>query len=197
LDQPTTQNADYAHRLARIEGGWWRRWIDPQIPYRYNLRRLRPGFTLDIGAGIGRNLLHLDGNGIGLDHNEEGVRLMRSRGLRAFNPAGFLQSGFAQPGLFDSLLFAHVLEHMTRDQARALVQTHLPYLKKGGRVIVVTPQEAGYQSDATHVTFLDSDATSQVLRALGLKIEKAYSFPFPRFFGKFFTHNEFVVVGRA
>ena len=32
--------------------------------------------------------------------------------------------------------------------------------------------------------------------ALGLTVEKQYSFPFPRFAGKVFTYNEFVTVAR-
>ena len=48
--------------------------------YRWNLRRLDLGFTLEIGCGIGRNLEHLDGNGIGIDHNEEAVRIAHTGG---------------------------------------------------------------------------------------------------------------------
>jgi hypothetical protein len=38
----------------------------------------------DVGCGLGRNLGHLDGNGVGVDHNAESVAIAQSRGLRAF-----------------------------------------------------------------------------------------------------------------
>src|SRR4051794_27828148 len=80
-DPMSTEDAAYAYRLARLETVWWKRWLDVQRPYRWNLRRLEPGFTLDIGCGLGRNLSHLGGDGVGIDHNEESVATARARGL--------------------------------------------------------------------------------------------------------------------
>ena len=53
---PHTRGADYAERLETLETARWKRVLDVQAPYRWNLRRLGLGFTLDIGCGIGRNL---------------------------------------------------------------------------------------------------------------------------------------------
>jgi hypothetical protein len=70
-DPTTTTGTAYARRLQRLagRGGAARRLVDPQRPYRWNLRRHQPGFVLDIGCGIGRNLEHVDGHGVGIDHN--------------------------------------------------------------------------------------------------------------------------------
>jgi hypothetical protein len=38
--------------------------------------------------------------------------------------------------------------------------------------------------------------TADMATALGLAVEKQYSFPFPRAAGKIFTYNEFVTVTR-
>ena len=113
-DPTTTTDSAYAQRLQRLSsrGGLARRLVDPQRPYRWNLRRHRPGFVLEIGCGIGRNLEHLDGHGVGIDHNEACVAACRERGLNAFTPDEFAQSPYAVDAGFDSLLFAHVLEHM-------------------------------------------------------------------------------------
>lgn len=194
MNKPSTQTADYAFRLARLQGAGLRRWIDVQAPYRYHLRRLALGFTLDIGAGIGRNLLHLGKEGVGVDHNEEGVRQMKERGLVAYTPAGFSESPYARAGRFDSLLLAHVIEHMTIEEAKSLIAHYLPFLKKGGQVVLITPQPAGFRSDPTHTTFIDGAASAELLKGQGLAIRKNYSFPFPRWVGHFFPHNEFVVV---
>src|SRR5215468_2590796 len=88
-----TEDRRYAARLIhQQEAILWKRWLDVQAPYRWNLRRLSPGFTLDIGCGIGRNLLHLAGDGVGIDHNAHSVEIARSRGLAAFTPGEFQAS---------------------------------------------------------------------------------------------------------
>lgn len=187
----------YASRLSALDNRWWRRWIDVQAPYRAHLRGLHMGFTLDVGAGVGRNLAHLGGNGVGVEISAQAVRAMRERGLRAFEPKAFLASEFAKPGLFDSLLIAHVLEHMPRPEAIRLVAENMKYVKRGGRIVLITPQEAGQRSDPTHVAFLDAKASSEILRTLGINVERTYSFPFPRYLGRIFKHNETVVIGRV
>ena len=60
-----TSSPQYAHSLQQRESATWKRWLDVQRPYRWNLRRLEPGFLLDVGYGLGRNLAHVDGQGGG------------------------------------------------------------------------------------------------------------------------------------
>jgi 2-polyprenyl-3-methyl-5-hydroxy-6-metoxy-1,4-benzoquinol methylase len=193
--EPTAEAA-YAERLQRLShrGGRLRRLIDPQRPYRWNLRRMNPGFVLDIGCGIGRNLRHLDGNGIGVDHNAECVAACRAEGLTAYVTADFPGSPDAVAGRFDSLLFAHVLEHMSAAESDALLETYLPYLRPGGKVIVITPQERGQASDETHVMLVDESVLRAQAERLQLTPISVTSFPFPRPIGKVFTYNETVAV---
>ena len=164
-----------------------------QLPYRLNIRRLHLGRTLDVGCGIGRNLAHLD-EAVGVDHNAESIEIARARGHEAYTVDEFEASPAAAPAAFDSLLFAHVLEHMTSAQGAALVETYLTYLRPGGRLCFITPQERGFASDATHVEFVDIDALRRLAARLGFSVERAYSFPFPRFAGRWFIYNEFVLV---
>lgn len=191
-----TRQREYAQRLQQQESVWWKRWLDVQAPYRWHIRRLKPGFVLDIGCGLGRHLAHLGGHGVGIDHNPHSVAAARARGLEAFTPEEFRQSPFHAPERFDSLLVSHVLEHVTRQEAVALLRAHLPLLKTGGRVILICPQEAGYRSDPSHVEFVDFAALRAIEADAGLVHVKAYSFPFPRWTGRFFRHNEFVCVGK-
>src|SRR5262245_15829440 len=192
--QSSTQDPWYTRRLLSLQGVWWKRIIDVQAPYRWNLQRLKLGFTLEIGCGIGRNLLHLAGKGIGVDHNPDTVAVARARGLRAFTPADFAASEYFCENSFDSLLFAHLLEHLTEADSSAIVRDHLWLLKPGGRIVMITPQEKGFSSDPTHLTFVDFQKLGQLAEALHLIPVAQYSFPFPRIFGRFFTHNEFVFV---
>jgi len=178
----------YADRLKKLQTPLWKRIFNVQAPYRWNLRRLNPGRTLDVGCGIGRNLAHLSGLGVGVDPNPACVEQARAAGHDAYLPEDL------PPGEFDSLLFAHVLEHV--EDPTALVQSYLPRLRMGGKVILFTPQELGYASDDTHIHFLDLDSLRRIIEACSLTVERSYSFPFPRWAGGAFRYNEFVLTAR-
>src|SRR5262249_769599 len=95
-----------------------------------------------------------------------------------------------------ALLFSHVLEHMREADARALVGRYVPRLRSGGRAVFITPQEAGFRSDPTHVEFVDIAKLRDFATSVGLVPEKDYSFPLARAVGRWFRYNEFVVIAR-
>src|SRR3984893_14576824 len=151
-----THTEAYAERLIRLQTARWKQWFDVQALYRWNIRRLDPGLTLDIGCGIGRNLQHLLGHSVGVDINEHCVRAARARGLTAFTPDEFRRRAeYNRPGRFDAILLAHVAEHFTEDQVVALLREYEALLRTGGKLILISPQEAGFKSDRTHVQLMD------------------------------------------
>lgn len=190
-----TAGRSYAERLSRLETAPWKRWLDVQRPYRWNLRRLQLGDVLDVGCGIGRNLVNL-GGGVGVDHNAESVDTARRRGLTAYTTTEFAHCPDAVERRYDTLLLAHVLEHLGTDVADDLVRAYLPYLRPGGRVLFITPQEAGFRTDDTHVRFVDTAGLREHADRLGLDVERSYSFPLPRAAGRLFPYNEFVLLAR-
>jgi SAM-dependent methyltransferase len=196
-DTDSTDSPDYAERLRRKQTLWWKRLLHVQVPYHWNLRRQGLGRTLDVGCGIGRNLGVLPPGSVGVDHNADSVALARSMGYDALTVEEFLGGELAVLGAFDGLLLAHVLEHMDRTQAVGLVGDYLRYVRPGGRVFLVCPQERGYASDPTHVWFATGVDLVGLARALGLEPERSFSFPFPRKAGKLFIYNEFCVTARV
>lgn len=193
-DGSATAGADYADRLQRLEGARWKQLLDVQAPFRWNIRRLGLGRTLDVGCGIGRNLLHLCGNGVGVDHNADAIAIARSRGLVAYTTEQFATAPEAVPAGFDSMLLAHVVEHISEPEGEALVRQYLPYVRPGGRVAFITPQEKGWTTDATHVRFVGFPELARLADTFGLTVTRQLSFPFPRPVGRVFPYNEFVVV---
>jgi 2-polyprenyl-3-methyl-5-hydroxy-6-metoxy-1,4-benzoquinol methylase len=190
----STSGEDYARRLQAKQEVWWKKALNVQAPYRWNLRRQHLGRTLDVGCGIGRNLETLDEGSVGVDHNAHAVEVARERGVTALTVAEWESSGLRQPESFDGMLLSHVIEHMGEPEAVTLLRDYLPYLRPGGRVFFVCPQERGYASDPTHVRFTTGDDLARLSRAVGLEPQPWFSFPFPRFAGKPFVYNEFCLL---
>lgn len=196
-DSPDTRSTEYAQRLRSLSGARWKQVLDVQRPYRWNLSRQQLGRTLDVGCGIGRNLLNLGSDSVGVDHNPESVAECRSRGLTAYTVDEWeAEPDIARPESFDSILLAHVIEHVQPEAWAGLVRAYLPYVRPGGTVMFICPQEKGYATDSTHVHFTDGPQLVSLASELGLEVERSYSFPFPRAAGKIFTYNEFCVVAR-
>jgi SAM-dependent methyltransferase len=191
-----TNEKNYTDGLLYRQSAWWKKFFNVQYPYKYNIQSLKPGFVLDIGCGIGRNLLHLNGNGIGIDHNPTSIEVSKSRGLKAYTVDDFLKSTYNKPETFDSILLAHVAEHMTGDDFITLLKQYVHLLKDDGRIIVITPQEKGFKSDDTHVQFMDFVTVKDLLKEIDFNTNRQYSFPFPRVVGYFFKFNEFVSVAK-
>jgi SAM-dependent methyltransferase len=191
-----TTSSSYAKYLSSSQNVWWKRFLNVQAPYRYNLRKINSGFTLDIGCGIGRNLHHINGNGVGVDHNKESVEIAKRNGLCVFTPEEFEKSEFNLPERFDSILLCHVAEHMHINEVIELLAKYMQLLKRGGKVILITPQEVGFRSDKTHVEFMDFEKLKSIVNKNNCMLIKHYSFPFIRFVGKLFKYNEFVVIAK-
>ena len=190
MEQSDTSGSWYTERLRSRPQARWKR-IIPN-PYRWNLRRQRLGRVLDVGCGVGRCLEFLDGHGVGVDHNPTSVQECRERGFDAYTPEQFEPLDIGQ---FDTVLLSHVVEHLDAAAGEGLLRSYLPYLRDGGRVVVITPQEAGQRSDPTHVRFVDEVAARSLLGTLGLSDVRVRSVPFPRRVGRFFVHNETIAIG--
>jgi SAM-dependent methyltransferase len=195
-----TDKLEYTDRLINKRDfgfkKYIRKYIDLQFPYRWNLKNLKPGLTLEIGCGIGRNLETLQESGVGIDHNQFSVEVAKANGLIAFTPDEFQNSSFNKPYTFDSLLLSHIAEHMKLDEVVQILHEYLNLLKPEGKIILITPQEVGYRSDASHIEFMNFPKLREISAQINFKVIKKYSFPFPRLFGYLFIYNEFISVSK-
>jgi 2-polyprenyl-3-methyl-5-hydroxy-6-metoxy-1,4-benzoquinol methylase len=191
----TSVDPVYTRRLQRLSGRRWKRLVPN--PYRWNVRRLATGRVLDVGCGIGRCLDFIRPRGVGMDPNSSAIAVCRENGHEAYSPEEFATAVASSGEQFDTLLCSHVLEHLDEATGVALIGRYLPYVRPGGRVLLITPQERGQQSDTTHVRMMDAAAHTRLAEQCGLTIEKMSSFPLPRVFGRWFVYNETVVLARA
>jgi len=165
------------------------------VMYRRHIQNLAPGRVLDVGCGIGMNLRFTSPESAGVDHNEHSVAEARAAGLTAFVPKELHAQAEQYHEYFDSMLVAHVVEHMDKESGVGLLEEYLPYLKPSARIVLITPDEGGYATDPTHVRFVDFAASQELVESVGFSVKRSYAFPIPRSIGKTRRGNEFVVVG--
>jgi hypothetical protein len=83
---------------------------------------------------------------------------------------------------------------MPESAAVEMLCSWLPHLSGGRRVVLICPQESGQDSDPTHVSFLDAAELMSLAGCAGLRVDKATSFPLPRWARCWWIHNETVLV---
>ena len=194
-DGSLTQSDDYAQRLVSLQSVAWKERIRFLDPYGWHIRHVCKGSVLEIGSGIGRNLRALKGRSLGVDHNESAVNYANSRGLESVTVEQFFSRKGKNSDKFDTLLMSHVLEHIDEATQNQIFDQFLTYLGPGSRIVLICPQEKGFDSDPTHIRWVDSSALSEVLKSLGCIDIKVNSFPLSRRLGEVFIYNQFVAIG--
>jgi 2-polyprenyl-3-methyl-5-hydroxy-6-metoxy-1,4-benzoquinol methylase len=197
--QNNTNSEDYFNEIYRNTQSILRKVIPTQLPYSYNLRRLKLGRVLEVGCGLGRNLKALDHGSIGIDHNLLSIDFCKGRGLEVYETNEFLKLATGNNDfLFDTLLMSHVLEHIEFENQIPVLSQYLAFLKPNSSILLITPQEAGHKSTDSHITWTDFNRLCEILQSAApdWKIEKSFSFPFPRVTGPFFTFNEFNLLAK-
>lgn len=190
-----TKSPGYAQRLKRHQASFLKRTLAPVNPYRWNVRRLCRGRVLDVGCGIGRNLTFLgDAINVGIDHNVDALEIAKMSGHTVFTPGEFENLDDLSRGDFDTLLLSHVLEHLSVDDAGGMLTTYINFLRPGGKVVLICPQERGYRSDSTHVTYFDEASLTTLAAQHSHQESRYFSFPFPRRFGNAYIYNEHIFV---
>ena len=170
-----SEDLESARRLQQLQHARWKQVLDVQRPYRWNLERLCSGRVLEVGCGIGRNLKNLRrlaSAPMGVDTNLESIRIAREQGFEAYTLKEFFDGAASVPESFDTLLLSHVLEHVTFEECSQLLDSYLPLLVPGGRVVIECPQEAVYPLDPTQIRWVDFDEARRQYEAKGLTVTR-------------------------
>jgi SAM-dependent methyltransferase len=129
--------ATEVRKLAELEDEhWWYR--ERRHLLARELRGLRPGTALDVGAAGGGNtrvLRRLGWNAIALEYGAEGAGVARERGLSSLR--GDATALPVADGSLDLVVAFDVLEHLDDDDAA--VREVRRALRPGGRYLVAVP----------------------------------------------------------
>jgi SAM-dependent methyltransferase len=147
--------------------------------YAPYVERFATGSTvLDIGFGRGEFLKLLAERGVqghGIDQDEGMVEFGRDQGL-SVEVAEANEDLASCPDHFDGIFAAHLIEHMTAPQMQDLVRSAVSALKRGGRLLLVTPNPHNlnvhlyeFWTDLQHVRFYTPDIMRWVLHDSGLR----------------------------
>ena len=195
LRSASTNNYQYAERLISLQTAWWKDLFFFLNPYLINVRLVTKGKVLEVGSGIGRNLRVLRRGSLGVDHNIFAVEFAKSKGLSSLSVIDFFVESKKVDRVFDTLLLSHVLEHVDSATQKKIFYQYMPHLKSDAKIVLICPQEAGFNSDPTHIRWVDENILEKILESLGCEKIKINSFPLPRWAGKRFTYNQTVATG--
>ncbi len=195
LNSASTDNNQYAERLVSLQTAWWKETFFFLNPYLVSVRLVTKGKVLEVGSGIGRNLRVLRRGSLGVDHNIFAVEFAKNRGLNSLSVIDFFKEPKRAQRDFDTLLLSHVLEHVDYETQEKIFYQYIPHLKSDAKIVLICPQEAGFNSDPTHIRWIDENTLKKVLESLECEKIKINSFPLPRWAGKRFTYNQTVATG--
>jgi hypothetical protein len=179
---------------------------------RHPLRRFVKGFYLrnilkdvrgpaiDFGCGAGQLLAVLPSNSVGLEVNGYLIDALNATGLRVRQAEGSMEdfklTGFT-PGVFRTLVIAHVLEHLSNPEQALHLLLDASVRLGIDRVVVVVPGPKGYASDRTHKTFIDKTffETRFLDNQSGFVKSSVSYFPGPwEWVGRYFVFHEMKIV---
>ena len=188
-----SSEAQYADRLYGISNKRYKRALGRVNPYRLHIRHLIKGTCLDLGAGFGRNLGYLnDSRNVGVEPNLALRKIAETLGHNVLAREHLFESFSHQH--FENLLISHVLEHLPTQDHHAFLQEYLPFLKVGGKVVILIPQRAGFKQDSDHKYFWTPALMSKYLHENKLSVVRIGSFPLPTWFGQIFVYNEWFII---
>lgn len=186
-----TQGESYAKYFLNKHERWWRFLLPVQVPYKKFARAICRGQVLDIGCGAGRYLSFLFPRATGVDHNTHMLDYVKGKGFKAFSPEDFL-SAPGNNNAFDTLLFSHILEHMTPENACSMISQYIPCLRSNGRIVIILPQGEAFKTDHTHICNYSPEMIRNLATLTGTRMIRSFTFPFPEKIGEYFPFNDLV-----
>ena len=168
--------------------------------YLNDIKKYCLGKTIDFGCGVGELLKTLPPGSAGFEVNKVVVDFCKKNGLNVnLYVPGEDDYNFRmiESGNYETFTMNHVLEHL--ENSYAIINKIFESCTRLGikRIVFTVPGHKGYQSDATHQTFINMD----YLKRTGITDSKYYQLRVNKYFpvnsegfSRLFTHNELRLV---
>ncbi|MEV6304151.1 class I SAM-dependent methyltransferase [Actinoplanes sp. NPDC051861] len=170
-------DATEIRKLAALEDRhWWYR--ERRILLDRDVRRMKPGRALDIGAAGGGNTRVLRARGwetVALEYSTEGAQVARERGLNVIQAdARHIPLPDAS---MDLIVAFDILEHIPDDTSAAREIFRL--LRPGGTALIAVPCDMRLWSDhdvaVNHVRRYDRSGLIELIESAGLTVHEVES----------------------
>jgi len=132
---------------------------------------------LELGCGHGYILEFLRRNGFsnveGIDISEQLVQIAIARGLNVKVADVFEYLRYSAKDRFSAIIALNFIEHFTKEELMRLMPNIYKALKKGGVLIILTPNGAGLfphqvvYGDCTHMTIFTPQSLQEILELVG------------------------------
>jgi len=156
------------------------------------LGRLKGKKVLDMGCGDGVHLAIDPENWVGVDINENTVRIAREKGYNVHR--GSVTECPFEDGSFDAIVAYQIIEHLGSSDAYAMLSEISRLLKEGGVAYITSPMPSRVWSTFTHIRPYPPEAIQKILtyevketlsRIKGLQIDYVLYFgPRLKIFGR-------------
>ncbi len=164
--------------------------------YLRDIRKYCIGKTIDFGCGVGELLKILPEGSIDFEVNNVAVGYCKSNDLKVelyYPEMDKYEFKMIKSGDYNTFTMNHVLEHL--DNTPELINKLFESCNKIGisRIVFTLPGVKGYNSDSTHLTFIDLDflRNNKILENKYYCLKLFKYFPLNmKLFTKYFTHNE-------
>lgn len=142
--------------------------------YEVYLERFRnnPSPILEMGSGIGLFLLACKMNGIeavGVEYEQEGVEETLKRGLIARQHDLGYPLDFFEDESFGAVFSNQVIEHLSKEAQRNMVQEAFRLLKAGGQLLIISPCRhwEPARADKYHINLLTPSELKVLVESAG------------------------------
>lgn len=151
--------------------------------------------ALDLGCGWG-NYFEINPEAYGIDLDDNCINYLHSKGYKAIK-SDLLERFPFDDEQFNCVIAHDLLEHFTLSETRTILNEIYRVLRRKGQILILIPHKKGFEYglkiNTGHKHFIIPKEIIK-LTENRFALKKLYSYPLPRFLGKYFTHNKEVLV---
>jgi SAM-dependent methyltransferase len=151
---------------------------------------------LDLCCGYGF-YFHINKNAFGIDGDLDCAREISHRINKQITIANINYGLPYQSKSFSYVISHDVFEHFEISQLEFIIHEVFRVLKPRGKLIILVPNWKGYKYGINlnigHKTFITREIIDYLAKE-NFIVQENYSEPFPRFIGKYFTHNKEIFI---